>query len=78
MGAAIQLRSDYSAADLRRLARKSRDAKQTRRLLALATIYEGGSRTQAAKTGGVGLQIIRDPRYCLSPRSERRLPRRDQ
>ena len=60
MGAAIQLRSDYSAADLRRLARKSRDAKQTRRLLALATIYEGGSRTQAAKTGGVGLQIIRD------------------
>ena len=60
MGAAIQLRSDYSAHDLRRLARASRDAKQTRRFLALASIYDGGSRTQAAKIGGVGLQIIRD------------------
>jgi transposase len=60
MGAAIQLRSDYSAYDLRRLARISRDAKQTRRLLVLATIYDDCSRTQAAKIGGVGLQIIRD------------------
>jgi len=60
IGAAIQLRSDYTADDLRRLARSSRDAKQTRRLLALASIYEGGSRTQAARIGGVGLQIIRD------------------
>jgi len=60
MGAAIQLRSDYTADDLHRLARASRDAKQTRRLLALASIYEGGSRSQAARIGGVGLQIIRD------------------
>lgn len=60
MGAAVQLRSDYTADDLRRLARASRDAKQTRRLLALASIYEGGSRSQAARIGGVGLQIIRD------------------
>jgi len=60
MGAAIQLRSDYTPDDLRRLARASRDAKQTRRLLALASIYEGGSRSMAAKIGGVGLQIVRD------------------
>lgn len=60
MGAAIQLRSDYTADDLHRLARASRDAKQTRRLLALASIYERGSRSQAARIGGVGLQIIRD------------------
>ena len=60
MGSAIQLRSDYWADDLRRLARTSDDAAQARRLLALAMIYEGCSRGMAAKTGGVGLQIVRD------------------
>ncbi len=60
MGAAVQLRSDYSGDDLRRLARASRDAAQTRRLLSLAAIYDGGSRSMAAKVGGVGLQIVRD------------------
>lgn len=60
MAAAIGLRSDYSADGLRGLAKASRDAKQTRRLLALASIYEGGSRTAAARIGGVGLQIVRD------------------
>ena len=60
MAAAIVLRSDYSADELRRLAKASRDAKQTRRLLALASIYDGGSRTAAARIGGVGLQIVRD------------------
>jgi transposase len=60
MAAAIELKSDYSADELRTLAKASRDAKQTRRLLALASIYEGGSRTVAARIGGVGLQIVRD------------------
>lgn len=60
MAAAIGLRADYTGDDCRRLARSSRDANQTRRLLALASIYDGGSRTQAANVGGVGLQIIRD------------------
>lgn len=60
MGAAIGLRADFTAEDLRRLARASRDAKQTRRLLALASIHDGGSRSNAAKIGGVGLQIVRD------------------
>ena len=60
MAAAIRLRLDYSAEDLMRLAKASRDAKQTRRLLALASIYDGGSRTAAARIGGVGLQIVRD------------------
>ena len=46
--------------ELRRLAKESRDAKQTRRLLSLATIYDGGSRADAARTGGVGVQIVRD------------------
>jgi transposase len=29
-------------------------------LLALAAIYDGGSRTEAARIGGVGLQTVRD------------------
>jgi len=60
MGAAVGLRGDYEAGQLRGLAKRSVDAAQTRRLLALAAIYEGGSRTEAAKIGGVGLQTVRD------------------
>ena len=60
MAAAIELRGDFTGDDLRRLARSSRDAKQVRRLLALAVIRDGGSRTEAARIGGVGLQIVRD------------------
>jgi transposase len=56
----IPLRPDYDAASLRRIARESEDAKQVRRLLALAVIYEGSSRTEAAAVGGVTLQVVRD------------------
>ena len=52
MPAPVLLRGDYDAAALRRLARKAKDGNQTRRLLALAEIYEGGSRGDAAKMGG--------------------------
>jgi len=58
--AAIPLRANATASDLRRLAKGSRDAGQARRLLALATIYDGGSRRQAARLGGVTPRIIRD------------------
>ena len=60
MGRAVELRGDYDGDGLRRLGRQSRDSDQTRRLLALAVIYDGGRRTDAAKHGGVTLQIIRD------------------
>src|ERR1700742_2953434 len=60
MAAAIALRSDFTGPDLRRLARRTPAAKQARRLLAVATIYDGGSRSDAARVGDVGLQIIRD------------------
>ena len=60
MGAAIALRVDFDGATLRRLARKTKNANQSRRLLALAEIYDGGSRRDAARIGGVGLQIVRD------------------
>src|SRR5262249_6799439 len=60
MAAPIPLRGDFDASELRVLARKSKDGPQARRLLALAAIYEGATRSEAAKIGGVGLQIIRD------------------
>jgi hypothetical protein len=56
MALAVRLREDYDARQLRTLAKASRDANQTRRLLALAAIYEGGSRGEAARIGGVGIQ----------------------
>src|SRR5262249_33861879 len=72
MAAPIPLRGDFDACQLRVLARKSKDGPQARRLLALAAIYEGATRSrtaeidggwtrsEAAKMGGVGFQIIRD------------------
>src|SRR5680860_1406491 len=60
MGEAIALRVDFDGATLRCLARKTKNANQSRRLLALAEIYDGTSRSAAARIGGVGLQIVRD------------------
>ena len=56
----IPLRTDFDATTVRIAARKSKDGAQARRLLALAAIYEGASRTEASRIGGVTLQIIRD------------------
>jgi transposase len=56
----VPLRSDFDAAAVRRIARKSKDGPQARRLLALAVIYDGARRTEAARIGGVTLQIVRD------------------
>lgn len=56
----IVLRDDYDAASLRALARRSRDVRQTRRLLALAAVYDGMSRADAARVGGMDRQTLRD------------------
>ena len=56
----IALRTDFDATAVRAAARRSKDGAQARRLLALAAIYEGASRTEAARIGGVTLQIVRD------------------
>ena len=56
----IELRQDYDAARLRALAKATRNAGQSRRLLALAEIYDRGTRSKAARVGGVGLQTVRD------------------
>jgi transposase len=51
---------DFNAATLRAEARRTKHAGQARRLLALAAVYDGATRTEAAKIGGVTLQIVRD------------------
>jgi hypothetical protein len=51
MTAGILLWDDFDGSALRHLARQSHNAGQTRRLLALAEIYDGGSRPDAARIG---------------------------
>lgn len=60
MAASIGVRGDYSALDVRSLARRCGAAEQVRRLLAMGSIHDGGSRSEAARIGGVTLQIVRD------------------
>jgi transposase len=66
MAAPIGVHGDYSASDLRRLARRSGDAEQVRRLQAIALILDGGSRSEAARIGGVTLQVVRDWVICYN------------
>lgn len=58
MGSAIEMRTDYSAVELRRLAKGSRDSKQSRRLLSLAAVLDGMSREDAARVGGMDRQTL--------------------
>ena len=60
MASAVELRTDYSAIDLRRLAAASKDANQSRRLLSLAAVLDGMNRTAAARIGGMDRQTLRD------------------
>ena len=57
MAAAIGVRTDHTSEDLRRFARRCGDPDQVRRLLAIALILDGGSRSDAAKFAGVTLQM---------------------
>lgn len=59
MPAALALRSDFDSRTLRGLARHARDANQGRRLLSLAAVYDGMSRTDAARIGGMDRQSLR-------------------
>lgn len=60
MPAAISIRDDYSARELRQLAARARDADQSRRLLALAAVRDGMRRGEAARIGGMDRQSLRD------------------
>jgi hypothetical protein len=63
MAAAIGLREDFDGSGLISLAKVTKDAEHGRRLLALAEIYDCGTRTASARIGGVG-----DCRRCAMGR----------
>ena len=58
MPSAVRLREDYSAEELRALARRSKDVNQSRRLLSLAAVRDGMDRGSAAKIGGMDRQTL--------------------
>ena len=61
MGAPLTVtRTDHTAAELRSVAGKCRDAAQVRRLLALASVLEGRPRGEAAAQNGMDRQTLRD------------------
>src|ERR1700693_5679807 len=60
MGQAIAVRTDFTAGEVRRFARRAKDAAQARRLLAIAAVLDGASREDAAKIGGMDRQTVRD------------------
>ena len=60
MGQAIAVRTDYTAGEVRRFAKRAKDAAQARRLLAIAAVLDGASREEAAKIGGMDRQTLRD------------------
>jgi transposase len=60
MGQAIAVRTEFTASEIRRFAKRSRDAAQARRLLAIAAVLDGTSREDAAKMGGMDRQTLRD------------------
>ena len=51
MSAKIALRLDFDALQLRKLARRCSDTRQTRRLLALVAVYDGMSRAIRPRSG---------------------------
>ena len=53
-------RMDHTSAELRELAVRSRDAAQSRRLLAIARVLDGSSRENAARQTGMDRQTLRD------------------
>lgn len=61
MGKAVRVtRGGFTAADLRVASAKSTDGAQVRRMLALALVLEGRSRTEAAILSGMDRQTLSD------------------
>ena len=52
MGQAIAVRADFTAVEVRRLAKRAKDAAQARRLLAIAAVLDGASREDAPRLAG--------------------------
>jgi hypothetical protein len=60
MGQALAVRTDFTAGEVRRMAKRAKDAAQARRLLAIAAVLDGALREDAAKVGGMDRQTLRD------------------
>lgn len=56
----IAINPTHTPAELRRLAARGKDAKQSRRLLSIAAALDGMSRAEAARLGGMDRQTLRD------------------
>src|SRR5438477_9697417 len=66
MSAAISVRDDFEAEELRVLAGRVKDANQARRRLAIAAVYDGMDREEAARIGGMDPQTLRDWVHCFN------------
>jgi transposase len=60
MGQAISARTDYAIDEVRGFAKRSKDAAQARRRLAIAAVLEGATRENAARIGGMDRQTLQD------------------
>jgi transposase len=60
VGAALAIRDDLTAAELRRQARREPDRRAALRVLAIANALEGMSRADAARLAGLERQALRD------------------
>ena len=57
---AVRLRDDFTASEVRALARRSKDSAQVRRLLSIGAIYDGMDRNAAARIGSMDRQTLCD------------------
>jgi transposase len=60
MPAAVSVRTDFLARELRRLAAGAKNAHQSRRLLSITAVLDGMNRADAARIGGMDRQTLRD------------------
>ena len=72
--AGIVIRTDFEPCELRALAKSEKDARVTRRLLAIAGALEGLSRADAGRVGGMDRQTLRENRNT-PPITKRRTDR---
>lgn len=56
----LRVRTDYTAAEVRLLAKQAKDAAQARRLLAIAAVLDGSSRTEAVTNQSVEAVTYRE------------------
>jgi hypothetical protein len=73
VGRAIVVRTDYTASEVRRLAKQAKDVAQSRRLLAIAAVLDGALRAKAAKSSASHIGRHHDKNRVANPASSRTL-----